>query len=951
MIKKRVIDEWININNEARPKIRYWVPCAAVEEEDLKQELRLLKERGFGGVELVALSNLYLEVLTGEDGWGTDNWNKMLKVIADTTQELGMTFDITNGPAWPISMPTVKNADDPAAICELTYGIAECPADGYYKGKVPERRTTHEEGKPKLVKVMAYLEKENKILIQDSYQDLSNLVAGSDDQAVLECKLPAAMKGTRWLIFAFYRQPSVHKAARNLYYVIDHFSKAGVKACEEYWEPLLKEFNNFPSMESIFCDSLEYHVSLEWTPEFVEEFERRRGYSILPYLPFIGRKGTYPEPDIPGFQLELPELSDMINADYMETLTECFCENHLASLEKMAEKYGKTIRYQVAYNKPLEVERSALYVGIPENEALGRAAMDFQKTMAAAVHLGRKRRYSFECAAEYANSYGQNYEDLFWWVKRSLMSGMNAQVLHGGSYSGAYHGKYSENGNLPMVGWPGYEAFRKAVSNYWNRTLSVEDARECLDTIARMNSLFLKKAKVDCAIYRQTYIGSGLGSEFCIYPDDGLLSNFGYSYETVSPALLELPVCKVEDGILDKNGVGYKCLIVPEQEAVSYAFLLKAQELLHENFPIVWIGRKPIHGLFYAEWKNIEDREKWSCLMDSLWESEQLIHVDSIQEVPKTLQKHNVLPRVQSDGTMDIITALRVDEENKVNYYALYAYNRVKCTPENPNPDELAASAVFQKGTTKGSYQRPGKNSQKVINIKLMGEGQVYQCNPWSGELLPMDFLTERGYSTGKVAIEEDEMVILAVFEKAIAEPVLYNAEKKVAGEIPVCFKTLELERFGPDSKMETSFLRSHFSEEKKVVQLKELLPWHQIDSSLEEFAGRGTYFGSLFIDKIIPGKRYILHLGDVSDTFQVYVNGVIAPFPDQVLKEADITEMIITGENQLKVVVVSNLYNSLNCAHKEEKDIVFRIPIPYIAKKYGIWETENKKCSVLVIE
>ena len=133
-----------------------------------------------------------------------------------------------------------------------------------------------------------------------------------------------------------------------------------------------------------------------------------------------------------------------------------------------------------------------------------------------------------------------------------------------------------------------------------------------------------------------------------------------------APALLELPVCKVEDGILDKSGVGYKCLIVPEQEAVSYVFLLKAQELLHDNFPIVWIGRKPIHGLFYAEWKNIEDREKWSCLMDSLWESEQLIHVDSIQEVPKTLQKHNVLPRVQSDGTMDIVTALRVDEEDKI---------------------------------------------------------------------------------------------------------------------------------------------------------------------------------------------------------------------------------------------------------------------------------------------
>ncbi|MEY8327188.1 hypothetical protein AALB47_25350 [Lachnospiraceae bacterium 54-11] len=45
-----------------------------------------------------------------------------------------------------------------------------------------------------------------------------------------------------------------------------------------------------------------------------------------------------------------------------------------------------------------------------------------------------KNRYSFECAAEFGNSYGQDYEDLFWWIKRSLMAGMNAQVLHGVSF-------------------------------------------------------------------------------------------------------------------------------------------------------------------------------------------------------------------------------------------------------------------------------------------------------------------------------------------------------------------------------------------------------------------------------------------------------------------------------------------------------------------------------------
>ena len=48
-------------------------------------------------------------------------------------------------------------------------------------------------------------------------------------------------------------------------------------------------------------------------------------------------------------------LGELVNHDYLETLTQCYCENHLAVLEEMAHKFGKNIRYQVAYNKPLNV--------------------------------------------------------------------------------------------------------------------------------------------------------------------------------------------------------------------------------------------------------------------------------------------------------------------------------------------------------------------------------------------------------------------------------------------------------------------------------------------------------------------------------------------------------------------------------------------------------------------
>ncbi len=940
-MKKNKIREWNDISMDLRPKVRYWVPAAAMDEEDLKLEIRLLKERGFGGIEVVMLSEMPEEILIGDDGWGTENWNHMIQVMAGTTQELGMTMDLANGPMWPISMPTVKDADDPAALRELTFGILECPESGYYKGALPERRTRRAEGTPQLVHVMAYLETADKVLKQESYHDLSSCVRGHGGDSVLECWLPKAEAGTRWLIFAFYSQPAVHKTDMEQYYVVDHLSRAGAKACEEYWDSVMEKYD-YPSMESFFCDSLEYASMMDWTPLFPEEFEKRRGYSILPYLPFVGLKLFYPDSEIPGYRLENKEISDMLDRDYRETLTQCYCENHLAMLEKMAEKYGKSIRYQVAYNKPFEGERCPLYIEIPENEALGRPAMDYQKTMAAAVHLGRKKRYSFECAAEFGNCYGQTYEDLMWWVKRSFMSGMNAQVLHGASYNGGYHGKYALDGKMRGVKWPGYEGFGKAISNYWNRTLSVEDARGCLDAIARLNSVFRKKAKVDCAIYRQSYENDGLGSEFCFYPDDGALMNAGYSYETISTYLLNLPTCKVEDGRLDKDGVGYKCLIVPETDHVSTEFLEKVLELLQQGFSIVWIGNCPIYGEYYQEWKNIVARMKWKVLMDQVWNEEHLCHVREKSEVPAALKQRGILPDVQPEGGGDIVTAAHIDEENNIRYYALYAYNRVKYTPETPNPDEFSCSALYKKGTTKGSYQRPGSVSRRNFTVTLKGEGAVYYCNFWSGSTETIPCVSKNGYTTLHLSIEEDELILLALFENEQTD--IIEMKEEVA-EIPIQWDTLELSEFVPDSPDEISFFHSHFMKEKKHFLLHELKPWRALDIRLKHFVGQGTYYGSILLSEKKDGKHYLLCLGNVSDTFQVVVNGQKAAFPNQTLKRVDVTELLHTGVNQIKIEVFSNLYNRLL---KNGDDSNLPFDVPYVEKDYGIWESEGKKCVLM---
>lgn len=940
-----------------RPKIRYWLPAAAVDETDLREEIRQFCERGFGGVEVVVLAMLPPEIGRGDYGWGTPAWDHIIDIIANETEKLHMTMDVAAGPGWPIASPKIRDVDDLAALCELTYGMEEVTGNAHYHGALPKRRVIHEEGTPVLVAAMAYKVVNDHVLQQDScaclmpyLQEQQTGGKNGKNEIILDYTLPGTPED-KWCIFAYYRQPACQRINQGQIIVADHFSRAGADAVVEYWQEILDRCN-YPSMESIFCDSLEYQVCLEWTPGLEDEFLKRRGYSVLPYLPFLGRPNIFPPQNLTGYRLDDPAISEMVNNDYSEVLTQLYCEYHLAGLEQMAEHYGKTVRYQVAYNKPMEIERCALYVGIPENEALGRAVIDSQKTMAAAAHLGRKERYSFECAAEFGHSYGQTYEDLLWWVNRSLMAGMNAQVLHGGSYSGTYHGRYAANGYVPGTEWPGFEAFGKFVSNYWNRTPDLQHARGVMETITRLNRVFRKKARVDCAILRIDFSNDGLGSEHYLYPDQGALNQAGYSSEFLSEDLLHYRTALVHNHVLDEDGPAYKVLIIPPLQAMSLAHFQTIESLAEQGLPIIWIGSCPGKSLYLADWNTEEKREQWRHAAETAFHHPAIAHVSAYTEVPCQLQLMGIEPEIavscESDDHLHLMTQTRDDEESSIRYYGIYGYNEVQYTPDDPNPDSTLCSSYYRKGTVGEFYHRPGEKSRHVLHIRLHGAGQVYAMNQWDDSEERLDFYQAAdGILEGQISIEEGQMLVLAVKSRAELSAGKYYRDiinATVTGKVII--QSLELYSFKPDTTGEKSFLRSHFSKNGQLVSLEHgLKPWKDLEPELLHFSGKGVYHGRIHIEKVRQGSRYILRLGEVSDTFTVKVNGVETLFPDQVLKTVDVTDCLKAGDNDLEVAVVSNLYN---CMFTGNESSMGPMRAVYVPRKYGLWAEEGKHIELL---
>ncbi|PWN00284.1 MAG: hypothetical protein DBX37_02325 [Massilioclostridium sp.] len=944
-------NEFKNVPKEAKSRIRYWVPQAAMDDSDIKKDIKNIADMGYGEIEVVAIT--VFGNIGEENSWGTDNWNHKMKTVLQAAKEYGITVDFTNGPAWPIAMPNISSADDEAALYEMTYGVVDVPGGTTYQGIVPERTTIRQEGTTKLNAVLAYQKTADKTIDFNSRIDLTDQVVLDQENQANSTITFTAPNDEDWVLFSFFEQPATQKTSG--YYVIDHIGQAGAQAAVDFWEQnLIPEIKDYLDVvDSIFCDSLEYNVAMEWTRGFEDIFYQQKGYDITPYLPIIGQTGTYPATNIAGYQFSDNKLTEQVKNDYFEVVSYCYNEYHLKPMQQMAEKYGLNLRYQVGYNKPFEVESAALYTGIPEGEALGRKSIDNLRAMSGAVHMGDKPQYSFEGAAEGGNCYGQTWEDLMWWLKRSWAGGVNMQTLHGAGYSGGYHGTGNQNGNVPGKKWPAFALFGGVVSNVWNCVTSPEQSSYYVDYMGRHNYILQKTAKMDVAVYRNEYLNDGVGGDGSyIYPDDGILNSYGYSYEFVSPTLLDLENATITNGYLDEEGPAYKAMVIHNQKGMPEETAEKLLSMVEQGFKLVFVGETPSQEMYYEDVLSGNSDEKLQQIIQQMLNHKNVIHVDSYDQVPQALEQLGVQPDADYKSPEDILPMHTTDENG--DYYYLYNYNKV---PYDQGASQDTSADASYPGIDKEKYFK-----DKTVNLTLEGEGKPYLLNAWTGEITPIaEYKLENGKVNLTLDFKGDEEIMIAILDDQTAiqngiqpmdtyvessqtqsgnleyvdgnlvfkstEPgeyqfqlnngtVITNAPE-VQSSLPIENWNLKVNYITAPENGSTSYYDSVWKES-ETIQLDQLKSWSEI-KGIETVSGVGTYTATFNLEKgWAEGYGATIDLGDVEDSFTVTVNGTKVPFPNQLDTVVDIGPYVKSGENTIEVEVASTLYNTVN--NKAEK-------------------------------
>ena len=555
---------------DAKPETRWWWFGPAVTRPELEREMEQMKAGGFGGFEIQPVYPLAL----GDPQAGFENFPFLsqeflgdVSFVNEEAQKLGLRVNLTLGSGWPYGGPQTPVTE---ASCDLRMVQTPLTA-GTDSVKVPYVGNGEE-----LVAVF---------LAQSDWEQ-----AGGAQPKMLplpaagaaRMNVPAGAAGDELLWFMWTRtgqqvkRPSIGAEG----FVLDHFSHAAVADhLRDVADPLMTAFGNEPPFP-VFSDSLEVYGA-DWTPEFLAEFRKLRGYDLLPHLPEL-------------FTAHPSEEALEFRHDWGLTLTELVDENYLTQINTWANAHHTQFRSQ-SYGYPAVSLSSNALVDLPEGEGPQWQQFSFMRWASSASHVyGRNVTSSETWTWLHSPPFRATPLDMKAEADRFFLEGSNQLMAHGWPYSPASAGE---------PGWNFYAAGAFNTHNPW--WIVMPDVMRYMQRV----SWVLRQGQPD--------------NEVAVYlPEDDAWAGFtpGQASITalmprwITPALTQAiedagyNLDYIDAAAIAKRGIHYPVLVLPDVDRMTPTTLEQIKEYVADGGKVIAVGRIPgeapgylNHGLDSAE--------------------------------------------------------------------------------------------------------------------------------------------------------------------------------------------------------------------------------------------------------------------------------------------------------------------------------------------------------------
>jgi alpha-L-rhamnosidase len=576
--------------DDTRIMMRWWWFGPAVENAQLEREMRLMKEGGIGGFEVQPVYPLSLD--DAEKGIKTSpflspEFLSALRFTADKAKELGLRFDLTLGSGWPSGGPGVSIEH---AAARLRYERVKVEANARFV-KVPAIGAGE-----KLIAVFL-ARTEGKSVIADSVQELTDIKDGV-------VRLTSIPDGTHEALFFISSRTGMQvkrPAVGGEGFVLDHLNRAATDAyLKNVGDRLMSAFGrNKPY--AIFCDSLEVY-NQDWSSDFLEEFQRRRGYDLKPHLPWLvddfGR-GT-----------------KALRRDWGKTLTELLNERFLAPMQEWSKRNGVLFRIQ-DYGVPSAALSSNAFADISEGEGAQWKVVRAARWASSANHIyGRNITSSETWTWLHSPSLRATPLDIKAEADIHFLQGINQLIGHGWPYT------------PPSVEYPGWRFYAAAVFNEKNPWwIVMPDVAKYLQRVSFM--MRAGEPANDVAVYLPNDDGwaeMSPGNPHLIevlrehVGPDLLPAIFaaGYNVDFFDDDSFR-QVGKIENGALVFGKNKYRVIILPNVETIPVDTYRKFQEFARANGVLIATKRTPSQAPGFRA--TSEDHQQIAGITKGLFES------------------------------------------------------------------------------------------------------------------------------------------------------------------------------------------------------------------------------------------------------------------------------------------------------------------------------------------
>jgi hypothetical protein len=429
--------DWPAITGETKPWTRWWWHGSAVDRPTLTAELQALRDIGIGGVEVTPIFGVrgqeqrFIQYLSNE-------WMAMLEYTLSEAARLDIGVDMATGTGWPFGGPWVTPDNAPRTLVHHAWTlragervpeairVQQTPmvraigrslqvadvvepvaANGNLQTLAVEQ-IKYSRDLP-LVAVMAYG-------ASGAVHDLTRQV-GVDRQLTWQATEPS----TVYAIFAGSHGKWVERAAPGGEgNVIDHFSRDAIRSYLLRFDRAFQQ-RAVPRLRAFFNDSYEVDDAsgqADWTPLFLEEFQKRRGYDLRRQLPAL-------------FGSDRADVNARVIADYRATVSDLLLETFTMEWSRWARQRGSVVRNQ-AHGSPANLLDLYAASDIPETE--GEEIARFKWASSAANVAGR-RLVAAEAATWLDEHFRTTLAQVRAAVDRFFVAGVNHIVYHGTAYS------------------------------------------------------------------------------------------------------------------------------------------------------------------------------------------------------------------------------------------------------------------------------------------------------------------------------------------------------------------------------------------------------------------------------------------------------------------------------------------------------------------------------------